>query len=305
MFKIFTENGEGVGNGHVSRCLLLYNDIVKRGYEPIIYLNKEGSGNLLSSVKYELKDWYDINILKGLVKDDYVIVDSYLANIDVLNFISSKAKRVAYFDDYDRVEYPKGLIICPTAFKKGEKYLCGEEFMLVRDGFYSLTKKHNKQQVNDIFLSLGTDVNNCLNKVLKIILESTQNAIIHVVNRETINHDRVKTYYNLDEFEMAKIMNACDFSIVSCGQTLLENLVVGNPFIALITADNQIRNFNFLQKKNLVNYCLDVRNKNFYEDFQIVLCDKIKNFKQLNKEFKLKSSRYAAKNIINELIRED
>jgi len=125
------------------------------------------------------------------------------------------------------------------------------------------------------------------------------------VNRETINHDRVKTYYNLDEFEMAKIMNACDFSIVSCGQTLLENLVVGNPFIALITADNQIRNFNFLQKKNLVNYCLDVRNKNFYEDFQIVLCDKIKNFKQLNKEFKLKSSRYAAKNIINELIRED
>lgn len=304
MFKIFTENGDNIGNGHVSRCLLLYNEIIKRGYEAIIYLNKEGNGNMLSSVRYKIVDWHNIDIVKNLVKKDYVIVDSYLANIDVLKYISGNSKQVLFFDDYDRVEYPQGLIVCPTAEKIGKNYICGEKYILVKDGFYGLLKKNDNQEIKNIFLSIGTDVNNCLDRVVEAVLSETKDVIVHVVNKEKIKYDRVKTYYHIDEFEMANLINFCDFSIISCGQTLMENLVVGNPFLALITADNQIRNYNFIKNKNLVDYKLDVRDENFFDNFKSVLKNKINNFKQSINDFNLKSSCNAAKNIIDELIKE-
>lgn len=304
MFKIFTENGDKIGNGHVSRCLLLYNELVKRGCDVVIYLNYDGNGRFLSDINHELVDWWNKDCVESLINEnDYAIVDSYIANIDILRHISQTAKNTLFFDDYDRVDYPKGLIYSPTLLSDNPDVISGEEYFLIRDAFYAYRKNVEIHQIKKIYLSLGTDVNNVLDIVLNVVLDECAQAEICVVTHKKIDRDRVKTFYNLNDIQMARLMNSCDFSIVACGQTMLENLIIGNPFIPLLTVDNQKRNFCFIKDRGFVDHLLDVRDKNFTNDFRKILRKKINNIKSSN--VKIKDSRNAAEKIINLLIGEE
>ena len=307
MFKIFTENGDKIGNGHVSRCLLLYNQILKLGNEAIIYLNKEGNDTFLKNCNYQLVDWWNGEVANRLIdNNDFVIVDSYIASKEVLEIISNNAKNVLFVDDYDRMEYPKGLVFCPTLLNDNSRVLSGEEFFLVRQSFYSFKKNMHTGIVNQVFLSLGTDINNCLDEIINVILSENKNIQINVITNREINVERVKTFYNLDEFEMAELISKCDLSIVSSGQTLLENLVIRQPFIALLTADNQMRNYEFIQNKKLINYFLDVRDIDFIQKFKTTFKEQIKpnKLKTFYQKSNLKNSRDAAAKIIKILTKE-
>ena len=307
MFKIFTENGNSIGNGHVSRCLLLYDAIIKSGQQAKIFLNKDGDTTFLKDKDYELVEWWDSEVAKNLIdSDDYAIIDSYKSKKETLEVISKSSKNTLFFDDFDRLIYPEGVVFCPTLIKKDSNFLTGEEFFLIRKSFYSFQKKHISKNVKKIFLSIGTDINNCLDDIVEAILALDSSVEVHVVTNKIFQNDKVKSHYNLDDFAMAKLINECDFSIISAGQTLLENLVVKNPFILILTAENQMRNYNFVQHKGLINYFLDARESDFIERFKNIFKEQVysKELEKFYQNVKLKDSSMAAENIIRILTKE-
>lgn len=57
---IFTEGGQDIGFGHLTRCSALYDEIDKRGIEVVLVIYGKGIENLLGKKKYILVDWKNL-----------------------------------------------------------------------------------------------------------------------------------------------------------------------------------------------------------------------------------------------------
>lgn len=53
-------------------------------------------------------------LLEYLSQDDIIVIDSYLAGKGLYTEIRQRVKVAAYLDDFNRLEYPEGIIINGT-----------------------------------------------------------------------------------------------------------------------------------------------------------------------------------------------
>ena len=138
---IFTEGGDNIGFGHITRCSALYEEIESRNIEVLFVIFGKNIDDLLKGKKYLNKDWKDKEFLKTFLKeDDYIIIDSYLADIEIYKFISGSTKKCLYIDDNNRISYPKGIILNPVlyddvVYKTENIVLQGKDYIILRKEF--------------------------------------------------------------------------------------------------------------------------------------------------------------------------
>ena len=85
-------------------------------------------------------------MLEYLSQDDIIVIDSYLAGKGLYTEIRQRVKVAAYLDDFNRLEYPEGIIINGTVgaelipYKRnfGQHYLLGKDFVILREAFKDL-----------------------------------------------------------------------------------------------------------------------------------------------------------------------
>ena len=106
-----TEIGEGIGFGHVSRCLPIASKLAEI-FDVEFWIYEKSTNNFkidFSNIKVISIDWK--KNLKEIQPSDIVIVDSYLASKDFYKSMSSITKKTLIFDDFNRLQYPCKLIL--------------------------------------------------------------------------------------------------------------------------------------------------------------------------------------------------
>lgn len=296
---IFTEGGDNIGLGHITRCFALYEEIESRDIEVLFVIFGKNIDGLLKGKKYLNKDWKDKEFLKFfLKKDDYIIIDSYLADIEIYKFISESTKKCLYIDDNNRISYPKGIILNPVlyddiVYKTENIVLQGKDYIILRKEFLETTTEAVEKNIDVLITLGGTDIRNLTPKLLQIIKRINSKLKIAVVigkafdNIEKIEkekNDNIEFYYNLSALEMKEIILKSKTVICGCGQTINEMLSLGAKFLPILIADNQLNDYLYLVKKGWVSRVISFTTLNEIEYEIIKVMGKKKRIKlKLNK----------------------
>ena len=290
---IFTEGGDNIGFGHITRCSALYEELLSRGIETIFVIYGKNVDEILKGKNYISLDWKNKEFLyKFLKKDDYIIIDSYLATLDIYEFISKNVKKCLYIDDNNRLKYPKGIILNPVLYEDLEyettnPILRGKDYIIVRKEFLEEVKPLNKEY--DILITLGgTDIRNLTPKLVKILNEIDSSLKIAIIigkafdnkeNIESIKTEKIELFYNVNAAEMRDLILKSKFIICGCGQSINEMLVLKANFLPILIADNQLNDYYFLIKRGWYKVLLT-----FNDNFKIK--------KEIKKQLKFKSKNY-------------
>ncbi len=268
---ILTEGGKDIGFGHVARCSSIYQAFEQFDFSPKFVINGDDSvKSILSDIDVDINDWIDD--LSVISNSDIVIVDSYLADIDTFNEISNKVPLVAYVDDNNRLNYPKGIIINGTLdtsnmnYQKREniKYLLGNEFIPLRKDFWNIPKIKINDSIENILITMGgNDLRNLTPKILDLLnnhLPEVNKKIIiadsfdNVAEIENLKNNHVDLIYSPDSSEIIEVMSSVDLAISASGQTLYELACLGIPTISIGIIDNQKNNIQNWKKQGFIEY---------------------------------------------------
>ncbi|NLJ17762.1 bifunctional UDP-2,4-diacetamido-2,4,6-trideoxy-beta-L-altropyranose hydrolase/GNAT family N-acetyltransferase [Globicatella sulfidifaciens] len=265
--KIFTEGGKNIGYGHLSRCIALYDEIQNRRNEVelIIQGDLEDIG-LLKNKDFRNENWISIEYLnKTLTNEDYVIVDSYKAQKEHYEKISSKSRKALYIDDIGRLQYPKGIIVNPAldtgvidySYSTNERALTGSKYVILRSSFSGIERSIIRDTVGKVLVVMGgTDVRDITTSIIENICDQNQDIIFDIVINAT-QYERISSvnklkninyYMNLSAKEMCQIMLSSDLAISAAGQTIYELIATQTPFIAVQVAENQQNNVDSLME---------------------------------------------------------
>ncbi len=254
---ILTEGGKSIGLGHIYRCEAIIQGLNKLDIDCFFIINGNSSIRGLNiNTDFKIQNWLEED--KNIIESDseVLIVDSYLVPLDILEKLASKFKLAVYIDDYNRLEYPPGLVINSSAAssqlnyirKNGTEYLLGLKYHPLRLEFWDCDKKVVNRQVKNILITFGgTDMQNLTPSILKLLSQRTEINKKVVVSKGFSNIIEIEKYADRscdiirfpDAQEMKSIMIETDIAISASGQSLFELARVGTPTIAIAVADNQ------------------------------------------------------------------
>lgn len=282
---IFTEGGDGIGYGHITRCSALYDEIISCGLEALIVVYGHNIDNMLKEKKYLNIDWKDERILNGIIKkDDYTIIDSYLAPLYIYKLISENTKKCMYIDDTNRLEYPNGFIVNPALdtdinYPNNRLILKGKDYIILRKEFLEgIIDTKSVQKEFDFLITLGgTDVRALTPKILKYLQDKNNNMKICIVvskasdDIEKIkkdNNENIFIKYNIDACEMKNLILKSNIIISGAGQSIYELLMLRSIFIPILIIENQLDNYNALIKLGIFDEILCWNDKNFFKHLE-------------------------------------
>ncbi len=281
--KIFTEAGKNIGLGHISRCSALYNEAINQGHTVDFYVYSDLENiKLLDKIEHIKTKWLDIDYLKSQVrKDDYCIIDSYLADKKILEFISNNSKNTIFIDDNNRIKYPKGIVINPS-LNIGEikypnntetTYYWGKDYVILRNAFKNAKRKEINKKVSKVLIIMGgADIKNLTPLIIDTICRKNTDINFDIVissnsklfeNKEYQKYKNIDFYHSLDDTEIKKLMLDADFAISAAGQTIYELISTSTPFIPIKIAENQNSNINSLIENKIIIDYINYDDRNF------------------------------------------
>lgn len=255
----FADLSLGVGRGHWSRCNALASIFQSLNIQTELKDTKE----LLESFKTQNKAYK---------KYSFMIIDSYILDLEIYNWAARQVVFAFFFDDTFRLNYPNGAIINGAfgadyeTYKQAypKAYLCiGERYFLAQKEFLEYCiNPYARENIEKILLCFGSgDVLGLLPKVLKW-LEDFKGSIYCVgVNLASLRQNvsinptqaQVEFCENLSTKEMQKLLVSVDLAFLGAGQSLSEAIACGIPSIAFSLVDNQEPNIKpFLTDKTLI-----------------------------------------------------
>lgn len=289
--KIFTEAGNSIGYGHLSRCVSLYKEIQKRKVQvELVLYGEAGDIFALNNKTITKKNWLDVEYLENTISnEDYVIVDSYIAQKKHYEIIASKSKKALYLDDTGRLEYPDGIIVHPSlnshdidySFAGNNIVLTGPKYIILRSSFINSLNCLREQKIKPfvhkaLVLLGGTDVRNLTSVIIDYIVRDNPNIIFEIVIKpeqyeklsSAYKLDNINFHKNLSENKMNQIMLDSDLAITTAGQTIYELIATRTPFLAIQIADNQKQNIKALKDYISSKIVLSYSSKNFINDLE-------------------------------------
>ena len=269
---IFTEGGRNIGFGHIARCLALSQGIRDLMPDAVIKFIINGD----SLTERFLKD-YDFEVLNfnwqthnektlNLARTSSVsIIDSYLTGKYLYDEISKINNTLLFMiDDYNRIEYPAGVVINPSIYgdmlaypqKKDVVYLIGSEYILLRKEFWSAPEKDINKQVKNAIVLFGGISNTDLTQRVTRLLEDRFDLDVFA------NRPEDKIY---DSKGMLEIMLDADICVCGGGQVTYELARIGVPTVGICLFKNQELNLEWCYKKDIIKYAGYHSDKNLLE----------------------------------------
>lgn len=262
---LLTEGGSGIGFGHAIRCFSLGQAFEARGVNTKLLINGD---DLITKVLPEegimVHNWIENRdeLLDQIENRDLVVIDSYLAQLDVYGQFSKHAGVSAFLDDYNRLTYPPGVVINGSIgadkldYPKRSSiiYLLGTEYQILRKYFWKVPEKMLREEARSVMITFGgEDVRNLTPRILGLLNCNFPELVKYVIigrgfkeieEIERVGDEKTRLIYYPDAAEMGNVMLEADIAISSGGQTLYELARIGVPTIAISTAQNQMTNVN-------------------------------------------------------------
>lgn len=271
---ILTEGSHATGYGHLTRCLSIYQAFKEKGTIPVYIAHCDDRGReILLGVHLLCFNWLvEVEKLYEIVDNaDLLIIDSYLATESVYIDLSSMVAKAAYFDDYQRIKYPKGVIINGTIGAENLDYgtnrhnelLLGVEYAPIRKEFWDIPPRNNRHNVQNVLITFGGyDKKGITFGVLEMMLQRIKEMNYTIVMGSELDRNWVDKYEKMTSIELLKALTAanmlevmlkCDVAISAAGQTLYELARVGIPTIAVGVAQNQRNNVDGWIKNRFIH----------------------------------------------------
>ncbi|MDD4957109.1 MAG: bifunctional UDP-2,4-diacetamido-2,4,6-trideoxy-beta-L-altropyranose hydrolase/GNAT family N-acetyltransferase [Candidatus Omnitrophica bacterium] len=256
---ILTEGGSERGMGHITRCLAIRDGLMSRGAECAIFVNPDSPGMKLPyQEEYTELDWLrdgdgPEHALKGA---NFAVVDSYRADREDYDRISSiMGTKVVMIDDYDRIDYPEGNVVCPSIYgtkmpykeKKGVRYWLGPGYIFLRKEFYDVPERKIRKEVRKVFITLGGSDRGALAGRISGEIDRLSGGRMEIT--ATAGADKP-----FSPAEMVRAMMDADICVSGGGQTLHELARTGLPTVAIRLADNQKMNVEGWAAAGFVEY---------------------------------------------------
>lgn len=272
-----------IGTGHIMRNLVL---VKQYSQDNIIFAVRELQGNInykideagYSKVILKTNDFEELYAIIKSLNIDMIVIDHYEINYNFerkLKELNPNLKIFVFDDTYEKHYCDILLNHNISADEKRYKGLvpphcelrCGSKYTLLRDEFKEVKKQNKKVKQNKknktIFIAMGgADHSNININILKTIKNIRKNYEQRVkVNIATTyankNLEELKKYcknkkwinLHINSNEIAKLMIKSDFAIVTPSVTINEVYYMGLPFIAIMTANNQIDMYKYLKRK--------------------------------------------------------
>lgn len=274
---IITEGSTNFGFGHIARCQALYDAFRAQGIKPNFIINgDEKISEFLAHIKYVQINWIENSqeLLSHIKNADLAIIDSYKATIKHYQLIQENVKKAVYLDDFNRLNYPSGIVLNGSIHaeqlnycKNNEKkiYLLGERFAPLRIFFWNQVRPANVQgEVKTIILTMGGDD---MRNLTPGILNQLNKNFPHIKKKIVVgagfnNLENIKAqcdqttdiHMNLNGEEMYQLIKTGDLAISAGGMTLYELAVAGVPTIGIQIADNQYHNIKAWNEKGFIDY---------------------------------------------------
>lgn len=307
--KIITEGGQNFGFGHVVRCKALYDAFTSLGhFTQMLIHGDESLMSILQNVDYLFIDWHNNNteIFSICKKTDICIIDSYNAQESFYREISQNTKELAYFDDTNRILYPKGstlingiLNVDNNQYKnqKDIALLLDIQYQCVRSEFWNNQPKIINKSIKNIFITVGgNDIRNSIPKLVTLCKGIIPNCFINIaIGSSSKNLDEILSFkidsriniaINSSAQEIHSLMNNSDLAISAAGQTLCELACCGVPGISFSVIDNQTEHAKAWDYKNCFDYAGQWDNPRLSETIKsIIIYNKnteIRQFKSQN-----------------------
>jgi UDP-2,4-diacetamido-2,4,6-trideoxy-beta-L-altropyranose hydrolase len=273
---IITEGGKQIGFGHITRCVALGEAFEEKGIMPEFLVNgDEAVEDLLKDKKYLIFNWIKEKdkLFKIIKAADIIIIDSYLAGKVLYDKISKMVNgRLVMIDDYNRIAYPKGIVVNPSIYgedldypkKEGVVYLSGNDYTILRKEFWANSNKRIRESIESIMVTFGgNDTRNMTLRILQYLNKSypqlTKKVIIgkgfkNIKEIKKLQNSRTELIYYPNAKEMKQEMLKADIAISAGGQTLYELARIGVPTIAIAVVDNQLNNIKEWQRVGFIEY---------------------------------------------------
>ena len=248
IFKVafFCDAGSKIGMGHLVRCYTLMQEFSRQGFETSFFLKSDiNFSNRFKQINY--RNWHSESINYEF---DIAVIDSYIAGIEIYKKISEQSSIAIYIDDYERMDYPKGLIVnfSPEAKTKffhtrqsKHKYLLGLNYLPIRESVLSARIERNKQI---IIMSGGLDFYRRSEAIVEQ-LECFSHKKILVLNDLEINNRISKNFPNIeilfqpDDKSLVSKMASSSLAIATASMTTYELAYLKVPTMVYSVSHNQ------------------------------------------------------------------
>jgi len=260
----FTEAGSQRGMGHLVRSYTIAS-YFKKYYNVDFFLDSDLKYEQFKNIQYF--KWDSLNILTHY---DIIFIDSYIATLDIYEYLKTYSKQLVCIDDYGRLSYPKSIIInfAPQAnqyFKHiDNNYLLGLKYLPIRNELQNIKTKKD----NSIFIMLGgNDIKNLSLDILKTL--NNINIKKYVVINDKSKLLKAKKYknceilYNPTPAELYKSMAKASLAITTASMSVYELAYLKIPSIILAVSQNQINGINQLLEDNLAYSYIDIYKSNW------------------------------------------
>src|SRR5690242_5984864 len=262
-FLLLTEAGKTIGLGHYTRCSALCQAIEADGGEAymMVFLNDFD----IESDKLIKVNWLqDLQQALAYKDCETVIVDSYLAQENVYDKLSSTFKKVIVIDDYNRLQYDATALINPNVFfddidysNQTIKCIGGKDYVILRKEFRQEPKEvFIKNNIEEILVTIGgTDYRNILPAIAKACLQTQAKKITIItseINELNADDKRISILPLQNASGIYHLMEKADLVISACGQTLHELVSLGKPAIGICLDIDQEPNQKFYFEKGFL-----------------------------------------------------
>lgn len=300
MRKLFfrADAGIKIGWGHFIRALALA-DMLKDVFEctfftqePTLYqINEvEKVCKLISLPSDDSKLSIFLDYLCG---DEIVFLDNYFFTSEYQKQIKEKGCKLICFGTNDRHYYADLLFNfaetnpCIFSVEPYTKIFCGVEWAILRKPFREKFADRVVNRNGIVICFGGTDQYFMTEKVVDYLKSYASNCEVHVILTTSFSSVRIKALQEKEVFihvdlsaeQVAMLFDRVSLAILSSSTICLEALSRGVNVIAGYYVDNQMRLYNLLVGKNLVNgigYWLD-------NDLKIRLKDTLNNMQNRHK----------------------
>ncbi|HIC44810.1 MAG TPA: UDP-2,4-diacetamido-2,4,6-trideoxy-beta-L-altropyranose hydrolase [Sulfurimonas sp.] len=265
-----------IGTGHIMRDLVLAEEFSNA---KIFFAVQDLEGNINSKIKeknHSIKILHsnDCDELISLIKSekiDMVVIDHYRINEAFERRLKEETRVEIFVLDDTYEKHYCDILLNHNIYAEVSKYeglvskeceiRCGKNFTLLRDEFKTQKqlKVVNLGSSTTIFLAMGgTDHLNLNIKILNVLNSFTNLKINVVTTTANQNLPELETYVknkenialHINTNEISYLMNNADLAVVSPSVTLNEIVYLDIPFVAIKTAENQMKMYEYLVKNN-------------------------------------------------------
>jgi len=317
--SIFTEWHKTTGRGHLTRCISLAESFIEIGFNPVIFIDCDENIEIKINPNILYVKWLsNKSLFEKKAKDSHIIIiDSYLAPVFYYKKAGELCDVPVFFDDYFRLNYPKGIIVNGSIGINSDFYkrynfnntvLAGASYQIINKEFKNNPVKKTLKKVTNILITLGgVNYNNFINELITEIQKLDRNIKLHVVvsnnYQKTINSKNILYYSDIDACEMNSLMCLSDFAITGVGQTIYELIATKTPFVAIKLADNQKYNAIGLQNLKLATVIKKFNlNETFINEIKTLLTFEKRN--ELSSKYQTVIDSKGASRIISEIFKE-